>query len=78
MTIAIGFQTDLTRLVIAFSLPVYRPSALLGVILALLLALGGLAVDVVLSQPVGTVSLWLATVAAGIVLGLLALEVRKK
>lgn len=78
MTIALGFQTDLTRFVLAFSIQPYRPSILLGVILALLLALGGLAADVMLfpAGPVGSLAVWPATIAAGIVLGLLALEVR--
>lgn len=77
MTLIIGAQTDFNRWLIAISIPSYSPSSLAGVILALLLALGGLAIDVVLSQPVGSVALLPATVAAGIVLGLLALEVRK-
>jgi FtsH-binding integral membrane protein len=77
MTLILAAQTDYNRWLIALSFPAYRPSSLLGVILALVLALVGLAVDVVFSQPVGTVALWAATVATGLTLGLLAQEIRR-
>lgn len=78
MTLILAAQTDYNRFLIALTLPTYRPSILLGVIGALLLAVVGLAVDMILfPAAVGVVALPLATAAAGIVLGLLALEVRR-
>jgi hypothetical protein len=67
MTLILAAQFPTNRFIIALA----------GVIVALLLALLGLSIDALLfPAAVGTVSLWLATVAAGITLGLLALEVK--
>jgi hypothetical protein len=78
MTLILAAQFPTNRFMLSLSIPAYRPSALAGVIAALLLALMGLCIDAVLfPAAVGTVGLWASTVAAGITLGLLALEVRK-
>jgi hypothetical protein len=78
VTLILGAQTPFNRYLIAVTLPQYRPSILIWVIAALLLALMGLGIDLVLfpAGPVGSVALWPAVAAAGIVLGLAALEVR--
>lgn len=76
--IALVVQTDMTRLLFSITLPTYRPSPLLGVIIALALAILGLAADPLLlpAGPVGALALWPALIALGIVIGLLALELR--
>lgn len=77
MTLIIAAQFPTNRFMIALAIPAYRPSALAGVIVALLLALLGLSIDAMLfPAAIGTVGLWASTVAAGIMLGLLALEVK--
>jgi hypothetical protein len=79
MTLILAAQFPSNRFMLALTLPSYRPSILAGVILALLLTLGGLAIDVMLfpAGPVGSAALWPALIATGITWGLLALEVRK-
>jgi hypothetical protein len=79
MTLILAAQFPDNRYLIALSLPRYQPSILLGVIIALALAVAGLAVDVVLfPAAIGTISLWLATIATGIALGLIPLEVMRR
>lgn len=77
MTLILAAETDLNRYMVALSIPVYRPSIMLGVIGALILALMGLAVDVMLFPSVGTMGLPLATVALGVTVGVLAHELRR-
>jgi hypothetical protein len=79
MTLILAAETQTNRYMIALSFPPYRPSILAWVILALVLATLGLAVDVILfPAAVGTVALWAAALAAGVVWGLAALEVMRR
>jgi hypothetical protein len=80
MTIALAVQTDVSRIFLSITFPTYKPSSLLLVIGALFLAIFGLAVDALLfpAAVMGTFALWPVAVAAGLVIGLLILEIRNR
>ena len=78
MTVALLVQSDVTRWLVAFSFPPYRPSSLLFVIFSLLMALTGLGVDIMLHLPVGTIGMIATAGGLGLVLTVLFLEILER
>jgi len=77
MTLSLAIQTESSRVLLALALPAYRPSSLIWAIAALVLAVAGMAADVLLGQVVGSLAIYTTTAGLGLVLALLDREWRQ-